>query len=46
MKSVEKILADYDSQFTQFKTFETKIHDADKQLVCTAISTLVVRGAE
>ena len=27
-------------------TFETKIHDADKQLVCTAISTLVVRGAE
>jgi acyl dehydratase len=27
-------------------TFETKIHDAAKQLVCTAISTLVVRGAE
>ncbi|MBP6043524.1 MAG: MaoC family dehydratase N-terminal domain-containing protein [Rhodoluna sp.] len=27
-------------------TFETKIHDAEKQLVCTAISTLVVRGAE
>ena len=27
-------------------TFETKIHDADKQLVCTAISALVVRGAE
>ena len=27
-------------------TFETKIHDADKHLVCTAISTLVVRGAE
>ncbi len=27
-------------------TFETKIHDADKQLVCTAISTLVVRGEE
>ena len=27
-------------------TFETKIHDADKQLVCTAVSTLVVRGAE
>ena len=27
-------------------TFETKIHDAAKELVCTAISTLVVRGAE
>jgi hypothetical protein len=27
-------------------TFETKIHDANKQLVCTAISTLVVRGEE
>ena len=27
-------------------TFETKIFDANKQLVCTAISTLVVRGAE
>ena len=27
-------------------TFETKIHDASKELVCTAISTLVVRGAE
>jgi acyl dehydratase len=27
-------------------TFETKIHDVDKQLVCTAISTLVVRGEE
>ena len=27
-------------------TFETKIHDSHKHLVCTAISTLVVRGAE
>jgi acyl dehydratase len=27
-------------------TFETKIHDADEQLVCTAISTLVVRGED
>ena len=27
-------------------TFETKIHDAAKELVCTAISTLVVRGPE
>ena len=27
-------------------TFETKIFDAAKALVCTAISTLVVRGAE
>ena len=27
-------------------TFETKILDADKQLVCTAISTLVVRGGD
>ena len=27
-------------------TFETKIHDANKQLVCIAISTLVVRGEE
>ena len=27
-------------------TFETKIHDAAKELVCTAISTLVVRGEE
>ena len=27
-------------------TFETKINDAHKQLVCTAISTLVVRGEE
>jgi acyl dehydratase len=27
-------------------TFETKIHDANKHLVCTAISTLVVRGEE
>ena len=27
-------------------TFETKIHDATKELVCTAISTLVVRGDE
>jgi len=25
-------------------TFETKVHDSAKQLVCTAISTLVVRG--
>ncbi len=27
-------------------TFETKIFDVNKDLVCTAISTLVVRGAE
>ena len=27
-------------------TFETKIYDIDQQLVCTAISTLVVRGDE
>lgn len=27
-------------------TFETKIYDVDNQLVCTAISTLVVRGDE
>ena len=27
-------------------TFETKIFDAEKQLVCTAVSTLVVRGDE
>jgi acyl dehydratase len=27
-------------------TFETKIYDAEKALVCTAISTLVVRGDE
>ncbi len=27
-------------------TFETKIHDARKELVCTAISTLVVRGGD
>jgi acyl dehydratase len=27
-------------------TFETQIFDADKDLVCTAISTLVVRGDE
>ena len=27
-------------------TFETKIYDASKKLVCTAISTLVVRGDE
>ena len=27
-------------------TFETKVHDAEKHLVCTAISTLVVRGEE
>ena len=27
-------------------TFETKIHDAANELVCTAISTLVVRGEE
>ena len=27
-------------------TFETKIFDSSKQLVCTAISTLVVRGDE
>lgn len=27
-------------------TFETKIYDVDKELVCTAISTLVVRGDE
>ena len=27
-------------------TFETKIHDSANELVCTAISTLVVRGAE
>ena len=27
-------------------TFETKINDANKKLVCTAISTLVVRGEE
>lgn len=27
-------------------TFETRIFDATKALVCTAISTLVVRGAE
>lgn len=27
-------------------TFETQVHDTDKQLVCTAISTLVVRGEE
>jgi acyl dehydratase len=27
-------------------TFETKIHDASKELVCTAISTLVVRGGD
>lgn len=27
-------------------TFETKIFDIDQQLVCTAISTLVVRGDE
>lgn len=27
-------------------TFETQVHDTDKQLVCTAISTLVVRGDE
>ena len=27
-------------------TFETKILDANQSLVCTAISTLVVRGAE
>ena len=27
-------------------TFETKIHDAAKTLVCTAISTLVVRGGD
>jgi acyl dehydratase len=27
-------------------TFETKIYDLEKQLVCTAISTLVVRGDE
>jgi acyl dehydratase len=27
-------------------TFETQVHDSSRQLVCTAISTLVVRGAE
>ena len=27
-------------------TFETKIYDVSKELVCTAISTLVVRGDE
>ncbi len=27
-------------------TFETQIFDVEKQLVCTAISTLVVRGGE
>ncbi|MEY4499810.1 MAG: hypothetical protein RL319_798, partial [Actinomycetota bacterium] len=27
-------------------TFETKIYDIKKDLVCTAISTLVVRGDE
>jgi len=27
-------------------TFETKVHDASSELVCTAISTLVVRGDE
>jgi acyl dehydratase len=27
-------------------TFETQMHDSSRQLVCTAISTLVVRGAE
>lgn len=27
-------------------TFETKIYDINKELVCTAISTLVVRGDE
>ena len=27
-------------------TFETKIFDAEKKLVCTAVSTLVVRGDE
>jgi acyl dehydratase len=27
-------------------TFETAIHDASGDLVCTAISTLVVRGDE
>jgi len=27
-------------------TFETKIYDVEKKLVCTAISTLVVRGDE
>jgi acyl dehydratase len=27
-------------------TFETKIYDIDQELVCTAISTLVVRGDE
>lgn len=27
-------------------TFETKIYDVEKALVCTAISTLVVRGDE
>lgn len=27
-------------------TFETKIFDVNKDLVCTAISTLVVRGDE
>jgi hypothetical protein len=27
-------------------TFETKIFDVKKELVCTAISTLVVRGDE
>ena len=27
-------------------TFETKIFDIDQQLVCTALSTLVVRGEE
>jgi acyl dehydratase len=27
-------------------TFETKIYDIHQELVCTAISTLVVRGDE
>jgi acyl-coenzyme A thioesterase PaaI-like protein len=29
----------------QLVTFETRIFDSTKQLVCTATSTLVVRGA-